>query len=159
MSLLSLLFGRQQRGAKFAEPVAKHATPEQSKAVAGLTGVCEPFVIVHFRAPDADCEQIIPAIRDALNAQKPDGWWLLPPTSFSVFFRSEKSGMVRAANCRDAIARIEVGSTSLRSTQFGQSEGDLIATYDAHGNLAMMPIGAVSTEALKQLELKGPGSI
>jgi hypothetical protein len=151
MSLLSFLFGRQPGGPKSTELFGKYVSPERSKTIAGLKGVRESFVVLHFRVPDADCEQTIPAIRDVLNAQKPDGWWLIPPTGFSVFFRSEKSDVARAEGCRDAIACVEVATTSLRATQFGQSEGDLIAAYDVQGKLGMMPVGAASTEALKQL--------
>jgi hypothetical protein len=151
MNLLSLLFGRRPRGPKFTELTAKYVTPEKLKELAKLKGTRQSFIVLHFRAPDADSEQTIPAIRDVLNAQKPDGWWLLPPSSFAVFFLSEKSGIERAAGCRDAIAGIEVGNISLRSTQFGQSEGDLIAAYDARGSLARMPLGVAANEAMKQL--------
>jgi len=151
MNLLSLLFGRASRGPKFTDLFGKYVSPERMKAIAGLKSARESFVVLYFRVPDADCEQAIPAVRDVLNTQRPDGWWFIPPTSFAVLFRSENSGVARAAGCRDAIARIEIGAASLRSTQFGQAEGDFIAAYDAHGKLAMMPMGAVSNEALKQL--------
>ena len=119
----------------------------QSTEASNSASKFERFVVLTFRAADGVSPEAGYDIRDILNQLNPEGWWFLNPGSFVVCFSSDRSGQARAAECRAAIERLCLAHESLSGAKFGQAEGDLLASFEPHGHLSTMPIGAAMSEA------------
>lgn len=100
--------------------------------------VTEDFVVLALCDPDGLAEEPAFAVRDLLNAQKPEGWWFLNPGSFMVFFLSALSGAERATACAAAIQKVQDTLPSLSGLRYGRSEGPLVANFDVGGRLTTM---------------------
>jgi hypothetical protein len=119
----------------------------QSTEASNSTAQFKRFVVLSFRAAEGVSPRAGYDIRDVLNQLNPEGCWFLNPGSFIVCFSSERSGQARAAECRAAIERLCLAHESLGAAKFGQAEGDLLASFESHGHLSAMPVGAAMSEA------------